>query len=198
MTKRSKGALGIVRAVAAACAAHAAVAAEGQLVNGPALATDIAAQPVAQALERFELLTGLHVVYVSKDVANKSAHRAEAGLDPQAALVRLLRGTQLDFEFLNDRTVRIVAAPPRANAAAAPEIAALAEIIVTANRHVERLADTPMTVVVLTAEKLAQLHVSNFDDYLALVPGLTAHSFGPGESNLIIRGLATHSGGKQA
>jgi outer membrane receptor protein involved in Fe transport len=188
---------GIVRAVAAACIAHGTAVAGAVTSEASPLATTIASQPVEQALEQYEQLTGLHVVYVSKDIAGKIAQPAEAGLAPRVALEHLLAGTQLEFEFLNAYTVRVLAKLPRVTAVAAPPADALVEVIVTANRRVERLNDSPVTVIVLTAEELVRQHVSNFDDYLALVPGLTAHTFGPGESNLIVRGLATNSGDVQ-
>ncbi len=197
MNGRSGIAPGIVRAVAAACVAHGAAVAGTPSSEASPLATAIPSQPVEQALERYEQLTGLHVVYVSKDIADKIAQSAEAGLAPRVALEHLLAGTQLEFEFLNAHTVRVLATPSRAAAVATPPADALVEVVVTANRRIERLNDSPVTVIVLTAEQLTRQHVSNFDDYLTLVPGLTAHSSGPGESNLIIRGLATSSGDAQ-
>lgn len=197
MTARFRIAPAIAQAVAAACMVHGAASADAQAPTGAPLAAAIASQPVARALEEFERLTGLHVVYVSMEVANRIAQATDAGLTPRAALAHLLAGTQLEFDFLNPTTVRISVAPPRASAAATPAAEALAEVYVTANRRVERLNESPVTVVVLTAEQLTQLHVANFDDYLMLVPGLTAHTFGPSESNLIVRGLATSSGDPQ-
>src|SRR5688572_29579792 len=70
---------------------------------------DIAAQPLAQALSEFAAQTGLQLVYVSGIAADRVSKRAPRGLSAADALQRLLAGTGLRFEFLNDRTVRIFA-----------------------------------------------------------------------------------------
>src|SRR5512134_3018513 len=75
------------------------------------LSHDIAAQPLAQALSEFAAQTGLQVVYVSGIVATRSSKRAPRGLPAAEALQRLLAGSGLSFEFLNERTVRILARP---------------------------------------------------------------------------------------
>jgi iron complex outermembrane receptor protein len=73
------------------------------------LSHDIVAQPLAQALSDFATQTGLQVVYVSGIAATRVSNRAPRGLPAPEALQRLLGGTGLRFEFLNDRTVRILA-----------------------------------------------------------------------------------------
>ena len=117
------------------------------------LSHDIAAQPLAQALSEFATQTGLQVVYVSGIAATQTSKRAPRGLPAADALQRLLAGTGLRFEFLNDRTVRIFAgsscalpsactAPPFGAAALAPErppgppspVDPLEEVIVTGSR----------------------------------------------------------------
>jgi iron complex outermembrane receptor protein len=73
------------------------------------LSRDIASQPLAQALSEFATQTGLQLVYVSGIAATQTSRRAPRGLPAADALQRLLAGTGLRFEFLNDRTVRIYA-----------------------------------------------------------------------------------------
>jgi iron complex outermembrane recepter protein len=73
------------------------------------LTHDIAAQPLAQALGEFADQTGLQLVYVSEIAAKQASNGASRGLAAPDALRRLLAGTGLHFEFLNDRTVRILA-----------------------------------------------------------------------------------------
>jgi outer membrane receptor protein involved in Fe transport len=94
------------------------------------LSRDIAAQPVAQALSEFATQTGLQVVYVSGIAATQTSKRTPRGLPAADALQRLLAGTGLSFEFLNDRTVRIFVGPrctlPSACTAPPPGAAVLA------------------------------------------------------------------------
>ena len=94
------------------------------------LSYDIAAQPLAQALSHFATQTDLQVVYVSGVVASQDSKGAPRGLPTAEALQRLLAGTGLRFEYLNERTVRIFAGPscalPSDCAAPSPGAAAVA------------------------------------------------------------------------
>jgi iron complex outermembrane recepter protein len=71
------------------------------------LSHDIVSQPLAQALSEFATQTGLQLIYVSEIAATRVSRRAPGGLPAADALRRLLAGSGLRFEFLNERTVRI-------------------------------------------------------------------------------------------
>ena len=73
-------------------------------VNDP-----IPAQPVASALTAFSRQTGLQIVYVSRVADRVQSSAIPGGLSAQEALHRLLYTTGLTFEFLDRRTVTIVA-----------------------------------------------------------------------------------------
>jgi iron complex outermembrane receptor protein len=74
---------------------------------------------------------------------------------------------------------------------------ALGEIVVTAQRRSENLQDVPISIQALTAETLSQLSVSTFDDYVKYLPNVTLASFGPGQGEIYMRGLATGTQGPQ-
>jgi iron complex outermembrane receptor protein len=74
---------------------------------------------------------------------------------------------------------------------------ALGEITVTAQRRTENIQDVPITIQALTAETLTQLNVQTFDDVIKYLPNVTSNNNGPGQSQLIIRGLATSESGNQ-
>ncbi len=73
----------------------------------------------------------------------------------------------------------------------------LTEVIVTAERRTESIQDVPITIQALTSETLTQLNVKTFDDFVKYLPNVTAGGYGPGQSNVFIRGLATSIGGTQ-
>jgi outer membrane receptor protein involved in Fe transport len=73
----------------------------------------------------------------------------------------------------------------------------IGEVIVTAQRRLENSQSVPITLQVLTSETLTALNVSTFDDMVRYLPNVTFNSNGPGQSQLIIRGLATSEGGNQ-
>ena len=71
--------------------------------------------------------------------------------------------------------------------------AQLEEIIVTAQKRTESMQDVPVSIVALDAQTLADLGITNFDDYVRQVPTLTAGGRGPGNTEYFIRGMATRS-----
>jgi iron complex outermembrane recepter protein len=73
----------------------------------------------------------------------------------------------------------------------------LQEVVVTAERRAESVQDVPITIQALTSETLTQLNVKTFDDFVKYLPNVTAGGYGPGQSNVFIRGLATSIGGTQ-
>src|ERR1700722_3895369 len=166
-----------------------------------ALAADIPAQPLAQALTAFGRQTGLQLVYVSGDVRDQRSHAVSAGLGAHEALTRMLQGTGLKVEYLTPRSIRILVAevaPPRESTAKIPAGDELQEVIVTANRREEDLQKVPMTIQVLTGETLAKLNATTFDDFVKYLPAVTAHGVGPGQNTIYVRGLGTTVGGMQA
>jgi len=165
-----------------------------------ALAVDIPAQPMAQALSAFARQTGLQLIYVSGVVRNQRSRTASAGLGATEALAQLLQGSGLGFEYLTPRSIRIIAAgllPARETTSRAWSGDDLQEVIVTANRREENLQDVPISIQVLTGGMLAQLNATTFDDYVKYLPTVTAHGVGPGQNNIYVRGLATGETGIQ-
>jgi len=177
-----------------------APAALAQTSEPAALAVDIPAQPLAQALAALARQTGLQLIYVSGVVRDQRSLAVAAGTSANEALARMLEGTGLKFEYLTPHSIRILAAvvgPPKEAATKTPEREELQEVIVTANRREENLQNVPMTIQVLTGETLARLNATTFDDFVKYLPTVTAHGVGPGQNNIYVRGLATGEGGIQ-
>ena len=190
-------ALSICAPAAVALDSRAALA---QTFDAAALSADIPAQPLAQALETFARQTGLQLVYLSGDVRDQKSHAVSARLSANDALARMLRGSGLKFEYLTPRSIHVLAAqaaPPRERSPEEPTGNELQEVIVTANRREEILQNVPTTIQVLTAETLAKLNATTFDDFVKYLPAVTAHGVGPGQNNIYVRGLATAVGGIQ-
>jgi outer membrane receptor protein involved in Fe transport len=78
------------------------------------------------------------------------------------------------------------------NAVAQDEAAApLEEIIVTAQKREQTLAEIPMSITVLDGDMLARQQADNFQDMLALVPGLSISGGTAGVTRLTLRGINT-------
>lgn len=69
----------------------------------------------------------------------------------------------------------------------------LEEIVVTATKRTQDLQDVALAVTALSGEKLDQLNVANFDDYIRYLPGVNSAGRGRGQSSIFIRGMTTDS-----
>ena len=177
----------------------AAPAAMAQMVEPAPLSSDIPQQPLTEALAAFARQSGLQLVYESEVARNQISGAASAGLSPSDALFHILQGTGLQFEYLTPHSVRIMRrkadALPKTSAFPGPdERQTLEPVIVTATRRAENVQDIAMAVQVLTADTLADLNATTFDDFLRYLPGVTAQGVGPGQNNIYIRGLSTPGG----
>jgi outer membrane receptor protein involved in Fe transport len=80
-----------------------------------------------------------------------------------------------------------------AGLSSSPALAEIEEITVTATKRATSLQDTPVAIQALGQEKLDDLNISNFDDYMKYLPNVNAAGRGPGQSFIFIRGMATDS-----
>jgi len=67
----------------------------------------------------------------------------------------------------------------------------LGEIVVTAQKRVERLQDVPVPVTSLSADTLLEHNQTRLQDYFATVPGLNMNAVDNGQQSLAIRGVTT-------
>lgn len=69
--------------------------------------------------------------------------------------------------------------------------AEIEEVIVTATKQQASTQDIPVAVSAVTEDSLEQLGITNFEDYLVQLPGVTAGGNGPGQNTIYIRGVAS-------
>lgn len=72
----------------------------------------------------------------------------------------------------------------------------LEEIIVTAQKRVENVQNIPITINVVTGERLDNFSIRDTNDLAAFVPGLTIQHTPQNLSQVTMRGLGTGSGGE--
>ena len=92
---------------------------------------------------------------------------------------------------LNTAVITAIAAGVTIGGASISSAQGIEEVIVTATKASASTQDIAVTVSALTSEKLDQLGVSNFTDYLVQLPGVTAGGSGPGQNTIYIRGVAS-------
>lgn len=114
--------------------------------------------------------------------------------------------TKLRILLIGTASALAMAAPQGAFAAAAEAVAVdtadiapaddaatsggLEEIIVTATRRSENQQDVPVALLTLSEERLKDLRINTFDDYIRALPGVAGSGQGPGKKEIFIRGVA--------
>lgn len=164
---------------------------------------DIPAGSLAQALDRLGEQTGVLITYEPGLVQGLNAPRVSGQFPPGEALRRLLSGSGIRAEAVNERTFVLRRAPATkedaANAAAARSAAAAAEtemeaVVVTGSRLSRTSVEGPVPVNVYMREEIersGQTTVSDFLNTLAEVSVATPEN-GPvfaGQTSVRLRGL---------
>jgi hypothetical protein len=73
----------------------------------------ISAGSAPEALDEFVRQSGLQVLFDFDAIRNFSTREVEGELEPAEALSRMFEGSDLIFEFINERTVAVRPKPPR-------------------------------------------------------------------------------------
>jgi iron complex outermembrane recepter protein len=75
-----------------------------------------------------------------------------------------------------------------AETAQQPSASTLQEVVVTAQKRVEKLHDVPMGVTAVTSDELQKLQLVSLDDLVSKVPGLSLTDIQPGVTRVTLRG----------
>ena len=84
------------------------------------------------------------------------------------------------------------------NTAQAQQAAAsggLEEVVVTAQKRTESLQNVPLSITALGTQKLEELHVTNFDDYVKYLPSVAYQTTAPGQAKIYMRGVSSGGDG---
>ncbi|CAN7364510.1 TonB-dependent receptor [Phenylobacterium sp. LjRoot225] len=81
-----------------------------------------------------------------------------------------------------------------AQAASGQTAAQVSEVVVTAQKRQETVQTVPISVTAFTGDSLERRGVTSVGDLARIAPALTVMSSGPGENNLIIRGISSIAG----
>src|SRR6266403_5590206 len=71
----------------------------------------------------------------------------------------------------------------------------LQEVVVSARKQTERLQDVPISITAVSSETLERSGAMSIADIGREVPSLNVVSVGPGQNQLIIRGVSSSGGG---
>jgi outer membrane receptor protein involved in Fe transport len=70
----------------------------------------------------------------------------------------------------------------------------LDEIVVTAEKRQETIQNTPISITAFTGQQLAAQGLATVEDLVALTPGISMRTAGPGQTEFEMRGLASSGG----
>jgi iron complex outermembrane receptor protein len=74
----------------------------------------------------------------------------------------------------------------------------LENVIVTAQKRTENLQEVPLSIQALGSERLEELHVKGFEDYVRYLPTVSYQTFGPGFAQVYMRGVASGGDGNHS
>jgi iron complex outermembrane recepter protein len=103
----------------------------------------------------------------------------------------LLRGVPLAGAML-------IGAPVVHAQQAASDDTGLEEVVVTALKTQQNLQDVPLSIQAIGTERLEELNVKGFDDYVRYLPSVSFQSAGPGFARVFMRGAAAGDNGNHS
>ena len=74
----------------------------------------------------------------------------------------------------------------------------LDEVVVTALKTQQNLQDVPVSIQAINTERLEELNISSFDDYVKYLPSVSYQSAGPGFARVFMRGAAAGDNGNHS
>jgi outer membrane receptor protein involved in Fe transport len=74
----------------------------------------------------------------------------------------------------------------------------LEEVLVTAQKRTESLQEVPLSIQAIGTERLEELHVKGFEDYVKYLPSVSYQTFGPGFAQVYMRGVASGGDGNHS
>ena len=74
----------------------------------------------------------------------------------------------------------------------------LEEVVVTASKRSESMQDVPISMTALGSEKLEQLNISDFQDYVMQMPSVSFIQRSPGQGQMFMRGISDGGNSNQS
>ena len=211
-------ALKIIRSAGLNKLVLAALVSVSQLVFAAPDQFSIESQPLGAALKAFADQTKIQLLYSDQDVNQIIAPNLAGEFSREDALRHLLKNSDLQHQFTSDNMVIIkprdsvskklgktLLASNETQSAQAGTSAegvagsqsdagsdsryAIDEIVVTASKRETSLQDTAMSVTALSSDEIKRRRLVSMHDYLSSIPSVTFIDSGPGQNQIIIRGI---------
>jgi iron complex outermembrane receptor protein len=176
------------RALGASVAAVALLA--GTSVFAQTLSFNVPSEDAAKSIPEFARQAGIQITAPVSGLHGVTTPPIVGQVDVRVALERLIAATGLEIASYQDGKVvlrrRSSAEAPSAESSPAPA-AALAEVVVTAQKRATNLQTTPIAISVLGADAITNRHVQSLEDLSdGAIPSLRIVPFGSRNSALTI------------
>ncbi len=196
--------MGVSRIIAAVLAVCLFAAGRPARAAEPPRAFQVPAGEMAAGLEAYIRQSGVPLIYRVQDVRGLRTHGVAGMHTPEQALAMLLRGTGLKPERDPSGAIALVSSPsPAATSdrrkAGEPgrerpaRTTTLDGVLVTAQKHVERVQDVPMAITVLGGGDLDALKIESGGELLRGTPNAAFSKTNFTTHNFQIRGIGTQA-----
>src|SRR5690606_7843077 len=111
---------------------------------------------------------------------------------------RKLKGTGLALTGMPLASTVLTGVPAAQAQEPGADQGGLDTVVISAQKRDESLQDVPISVTALGTEKLEELHVSNFEDYVKFLPSVSFQTTAPGFSLIYMRGVASGENGNHS
>jgi len=169
-----------------------------QIVQSETATFDIPAQPLGEALTRLAEQSGLQVAYTTQEVEGRTSAAVAGDFTPEAALRRMLAGTGLTYRFTDAGTATIEQMAAGQESEGALELGAVEVqgwrptetrgyrpgMISSATKTQSPIADTPVSVSVVTEDVIKDQNARSVADAVRNVPGVEP---GPNPANVSVQ-----------
>ncbi|MCI4592292.1 TonB-dependent receptor [Sphingobium sp. BYY-5] len=159
-----------------------------------AAAIHLPAQSLATSLEAISSQMDINILFTPDVVAGRHAPAVDGSMTVQEAVRRLLVGTGLTA--IPDADGGFVIRKEEGRSSDVWQGAG-GDIIVTAQKVQQRAMDVPITISVMTKERMEQVGVSDLDELSNYIPGLNIQEQSANNPGIVIRGITSDSGSSQ-
>lgn len=154
---------------------------------------DVPAGDLITALETLARQADVDLVYQDAQLKGYATRGVQGNLSPRDAVLKLLEGTPLQLRTDPDTGAILITRPTTGGRTSSTDTVGnnVEEIIVTATKRAERLADVPLSVQAVGGRQLERIGAVNFSDYARTIAGISFQDSGAGRSQIFVRGVST-------
>jgi iron complex outermembrane recepter protein len=162
---------------------------------------DLNAKPLGEELMDFGVQSGLTIAAPTSLTAGKIGSSMNGEMKPTDALRTLLAGTGLTFARSDNGAIAIQKSDEKSELSrekrpppASESFSELQEIVITAEKHEETVQSTPLSVTAYSGADLQARGLVDLSDVGYETPGVSERNFGPGQTEYVMRGIASSAG----